>query len=601
MISFSEFRSMILEDEWVANKLRQACQQQLKQANNMKNLTSRHSEYVAVKVALGVLLLLFVLNMVEPGLADVSPHRGLRACNNIVRSQLRNASVGEVLPVFVQEQVKVFMKGVGGSADTRTVLYLDLDCKIHCNEIVPGGQSCTNASSFSGRRNSLAEVDAELQATTFRSVDLVLVRYPDFTNRDVSQEELEALTQAIAVLYDRWATELEAWMSLATTVLVIIVIFGGVVLLTKDLTFLSRNLLKPLRDLADDMKSIAHLQLAGVDCVEEEEEDTNNGKETAEVLLIRRTFSNMKKAIKSWGKYVPWPVVQLLLRANVEAELEVEERDVTMFFSDIVGFTTIVEGVEPDKSLLLLSRYFNDMSKVIDDHGGVVLEFIGDAIQCIYGAPLTNEHHPQSAVEASLRMLSALRKMKDWSRAKGLPEVDIRCGIHTGRVLVGNMGFHSRMKFGIVGEESNIPSKLEELNKAYKTHILISQSTFERLEPNAFLLRPIDYVHLRQRIEGAPGELIYEVLPPSWKRSSLVVNRLITLHTNAIAEYRSRKFASARQNFEQVNALVLEMTAEEDGPSLLMARRCEKCLQRSPQESWDGTWESVESEPLVEL
>lgn len=390
-------------------------------------------------------------------------------------------------------------------------------------------------------------------------------------------------------------------MSLATTVLVIIVIFGGVVLLTKDLTFLSRNLLKPLRDLADDMKSIAHLQLAGVDCVEEEEEDTNNGKETAEVLLIRRTFSNMKKAIKSWGKYVPWPVVQLLLRANVEAELEVEERDVTMFFSDIVGFTTIVEGVEPDKSLLLLSRYFNDMSKVIDDHGGVVLEFIGDAIQCIYGAPLTNEHHPQSAVEASLRMLSALRKMKDWSRAKGLPEVDIRCGIHTGRVLVGNMGFHSRMKFGIVGEESNIPSKLEELNKAYKTHILISQSTFERLEPNAFLLRPIDYVHLRQRIEGAPGELIYEVLPPSWKRSSLVVNRLITLHTNAIAEYRSRKFASARQNFEQVNALVLEMTAEEDGPSLLMARRCEKCLQRSPQESWDGTWESVESEPLVEL
>merc|ERR1712066_873274 len=101
----------------------------------------------------------------------------------------------------------------------------------------------------------------------------------------------------------------------------------------------------------------------------------------------------MKKAIKSWGKYVPWPVVQILLHTGVDASHGVKEKEVSVFFSDIASLTTIVETLPPESSLLLLSRYFNDMSKVIDDHGGVVLEFIGDAILCIYGAPLINPDH----------------------------------------------------------------------------------------------------------------------------------------------------------------------------------------------------------------
>ena len=213
-----------------------------------------------------------------------------------------------------------------------------------------------------------------------------------------------------------------------------------------------------------------------------------------------------------------------------------------MFFSDIANFTTIVESIEPESCLLLLSRYFNDMSKapcllqdmqykyiykdwrvkrvteahlflceVIDDHGGVVLEFIGDAIQCIYGAPLYNDNHPITAVEAALRMLAALRRIKDWCAEKGLPEVNIRCGIHTGNVLVGNMGFRSRMKYGIVGEESTIAGKLEELNKTYKTRILISDSTYEKLGPNDYFIRPVDFVQLRQ-VQDSSSQLIYEVL-----------------------------------------------------------------------------------------
>merc|ERR1719316_1058335 len=103
---------------------------------------------------------------------------------------------------------------------------------------------------------------------------------------------------------------------MVTTCLVIVIILAGIVLLTKDMNFLSKFLLKPLRELADDMESIAQMQLAGVnqDTAEEQEKT-----ETNEVRLISRTFLNMKRAVKSWGKYVPWPVVQLLLRASVPA------------------------------------------------------------------------------------------------------------------------------------------------------------------------------------------------------------------------------------------------------------------------------------------
>ncbi|CAJ1345718.1 unnamed protein product [Effrenium voratum] len=588
VIDFQEFRRLMLEDEWVASKLRLACEEQLKEASNMKNLTSKHAEQVAVKVALGVLLLLFVLNLIEPSLKNSSPLRGLRFCDQLVRAEYPNVTDTAPVPSLVKEQVEVWLEAVQKSIGTSSLLYLDLDKKVYCSEIPEhGGDSCTNSSYFSGTRRELYALDDDLITTGYRQADMLLLRVPDFSSADVSPEELENKTTAVAVLFDRAHTSLEAWMSLLTTVCVILIILSGIVMLTRDLTFLSHHLLRPLRDLSDEMESIAQLQLAGVST---DGEEAVGQEETSEVLLIRRTFGNMKKAVRSWGKYVPWPVVQLLLRAGDEAKLEVKDREVTMFFSDIANFTTIVESIAPESCLLLLSRYFNDMSKVIDDHGGVVLEFIGDAIQCIYGAPLHNEHHPTSAVEAALKMLGALRRIKEWCQDKGLPEVSIRCGIHTGRVLVGNMGFHSRMKYGIVGEESTIAAKLEEANKTYKTRILISERTYEKMAPNDLFIRPVDYVHLRQA-QGNHSELIYEVMPMRTKRPSLV-NRIISLHAEAMFDYRRHEFSSAARKFEQVNAILADVNDGEDVPSSLMVKRCGTLGEVPPPSDWDGTWDA---------
>jgi len=238
------------------------------------------------------------------------------------------------------------------------------------------------------------------------------------------------------------------------------------------------------------------------------------------------------------------------------------------------------------------------MSKVIDDHGGIVIEFIGDAILSVYGAPLKNSEHPTAAVKSTLKMLACLGRINEWSASHGLPEVHIRCGVHTGDVLVGNMGFHSRMKYGVVGENANIPGRLEELNKTYSTEMLISQATFSRLDPEAFIVRPIDYVYLR-RAANATSEPVYQVM--SRDRRGGKAHRLkpvAVLHAKAIALYRAREFARAAELFRQVNDAMREAAGVQwDTPSALLMKRSRVYAERPPPPEWDGVWDQPSEPP----
>eukprot|EP00438_Fugacium_kawagutii_P004569 Skav202827 [mRNA] locus=scaffold3852:229841:236242:- [translate_table: standard] len=127
----------------------------------------------------------------------------------------------------------------------------------------------------------------------------------------------------------------------------------------------------------------AQINLAAI--TKEEKVEVTQGAE--EVQLIQHIFNKTKTAIISWGRYVPWPVVQNLLVNGVQVKTQLDEREVSLFFSDMAGFTSIVEQLVPEQTLVLLSRYFNDMSKIIESCDGVVIEFIGDAILAVFGAP----------------------------------------------------------------------------------------------------------------------------------------------------------------------------------------------------------------------
>jgi adenylate cyclase len=472
------------------------------------------------------------------------------------------------------------------------LLYLDLDSRVYCNELLALPAECSTSPAADlrwGARESIGSLRRLMGDSDYRRRDLQLVLSPDLADEALTEEELEQQTDAAAVLNVRSEVEKNATISILQTTLVMLTITISVYLYTKDLTFLSSNLLKPLVDLSDEMESITRLQMAGVAASQkgvDEAEESHHVKGTSEIRLIKSSFENMKKAIRSWGKYVPWPVVQLLLRQDAKDTLEVSEKEVSIFFSDIAGFTGIVEGLPPEKSLLLLSRYFHDMSKVIDSYEGIVLEYIGDAIMSVYGAPIPNVDHPTAAVKSALKMLSCLKVMNRWFSERGLPNISIRCGVHTGCVLVGNMGFEKRLKYGVVGDESNVPSRLEELNKSYGTEMLISQATFERLAKGSFVTRPIDVIY----IMSGESQLVYQVFNRDNGKRTSALREACDLHAEAIEQYLQRNFSEARAKFAEVLKRMGDLEMDEKASEVFMGR-CDEYLARPPPEDWDGVWE----------
>jgi len=628
LVRFEKFKEMVLEDDLTAARLRKTTSLTLREGNSIGNLTSRHSEVLAVKVALVVLMLLLTLSLIDQPEEDFSAWRGIYHIQQIADRHYPNTTVGDPVPGLVADQVALWMDGVAG--ETRNIVYLDVNRLVYCDDLTSPAWSCTRTVASSAyplweSRSSVREVFKRVDDTSrhdFRVADLSALLIPDILDSDRTFAELDAETTSLAVVDNSDEVRQIAWTNIAITSSVVVIIVVSIGLLTKDLASLSSNLLKPLREVTDDMESIALFEMANSDVVEEEEEGEGEGEDRTanELRLIRSTFDNMKKAIKSWGKYVPWPVVQVMMRANDEACMDVKEVEVSILFSDIASFTTIVESIAPENSLLLLSRYFNDMSKIIDDYGGIVLEFIGDAILCIYGQPLPNPDHATFAVNSGLRMLAALRRLNEWARSRDLPEVKVRCGIHTGRVLVGNMGFKSRLKYGIVGEESNIPAVLEESNKTYGTSLLVSSSTLEKIEPGVFITRPIDYVQLRQpSATGEAGdgpkavELIHQVIGEVDQKLAVAANTAsnngstrgktssrwekqqrqidaCTLHTEAMRAYIERDFARAESTFHTVSKIWKELTREEDKPSIILMKRCRSYLRTPPPPDWNGVW-----------
>jgi len=349
-------------------------------------------------------------------------------------------------------------------------------------------------------------------------------------------------------------------------------------------------------ELADEVESITRLQLAatGTWRASSSLPDYNDRQVSSEIRLLRRRFDNMKTAIRSWGKYVPWPVVQLMMRKDAEANIEVSERQVTMFFSDIASFTTIVESLPPKSSLLLLSRYFQEMSKIVDAHGGIVVEFIGDAILCIYGAPVVNDSHPTVAVMAAVEMLQAMGGINAWLDRRGLPRISIRCGVHTGQVLVGNMGMQSRIKYGIVGDECSMPGRLEELNKTYGTQLLVSETTHTDMAIEGFVSRPIDFIR-RPTDEGnsqRESEQIFEVWKAARRASKAALEeKAADLYTEAVEHYRHSRFQEARDGFTAAGEAMQKLTGSQDVASELMLRRCLSYMANPPPPDWDGAWD----------
>jgi adenylate cyclase len=187
-----------------------------------------------------------------------------------------------------------------------------------------------------------------------------------------------------------------------------------------------------------------------------------------------------RKVRSAFQQYIPPGVISQLMKNPEQLKLGGEERELTVMFSDIRGFTALSERLSPLELTSFLNSYTDEMTDIIFSHWGTLDKFEGDAIMCFWGAPYDQDDHMVRACNAALEMGRRIDELREQWRAEGRPDINIGLGMNTGRVVVGNMGSRKRFNYTVLGDPVNLASRLEGVNKTYATRIIASQFTYEQ-------------------------------------------------------------------------------------------------------------------------
>ena len=188
-----------------------------------------------------------------------------------------------------------------------------------------------------------------------------------------------------------------------------------------------------------------------------------------------------RKMKRLFGRYVSRDVYDQLTAHPELAELGGKRREMTVLFSDIRGFTAVTEQGNPEALVAQLNEYFSRMVDIVFRHHGTVDKFVGDMVMALFGAPLDDPDHAEHAVQAAIEMVRELGELnKSWA-ARGMHQLDIGVGINSGDMIAGNIGSSSIMSYTVIGDNVNLGSRLESLNKDYRTRIIMSDATRARL------------------------------------------------------------------------------------------------------------------------
>ncbi|WP_108516822.1 adenylate/guanylate cyclase domain-containing protein [Bradyrhizobium algeriense] len=277
---------------------------------------------------------------------------------------------------------------------------------------------------------------------------------------------------------------------------------------------------------------------------------------------------------KSFALYLAPHVINRMLSSNKLPELGGETRDVTVFFSDIEGFSLIAEKMSPDNLMELMNEYLSAMTDVIERHGGYVDKYIGDSIVAVFGAPADDPDHAANAARAALDCCAQLAELNASSPLFHEYKLAQRIGINSGEALVGNFGSRRRFNYSVMSDAVNLASRLEGANKFYGTTVIASETTVA-LTGEAFAWRELDAIRVKGRTQALK---IYELLALSaGLTSSQAV--LITDYADGLAQWRAREFERAAQYFGR--------SADIDRPASLFAARARELAQNPPGEDWD--------------
>jgi len=293
------------------------------------------------------------------------------------------------------------------------------------------------------------------------------------------------------------------------------------------------------------------------------------------------TEERTKRKYRQLMQYYMSPVVVEELLKNIEElKLGGERREITVYFSDLAGFTTTSENLSPEELVSLLNRYLTLMSDSILELGGVLDKYQGDAIMAFFGAPLDQPDQAVRACQAALRNRNLLEELKIKLATEGVPILRQRIGINTGLAVVGNMGSERKFDYTALGDAVNLASRLEATNKAYDTEILVGERTFE-LAREYVEAREIDLVRVVGRREPVR---VFELFAEKGSLTEEQEERL-SLFSKATLLYRQRRWQESVSALQELNAKF-----PNDGPAAMLLRRCEEFVKQPPPPDWDGVY-----------
>ncbi|HAW86514.1 MAG: hypothetical protein A2087_07150 [Spirochaetes bacterium GWD1_61_31] len=282
----------------------------------------------------------------------------------------------------------------------------------------------------------------------------------------------------------------------------------------------------------------------------------------------------------AFSKYLSQEVIEQII-ANPDAlKLGGDSCQITTFFSDVAGFSSISEQLTAEGLVQLLNEYLSEMTDIIMKNRGTVDKYEGDAIMAFWGAPLHYPDHPYQACLSAIEMQHRLAEMRTVWRQQGRHELKVRMGINSGRAVAGNMGSHSRLSYTVMGDSVNLASRLEGANKFYGTYNMVSQFTYEAIK-DRFRCRELDLI----RVVGKSEPIrVYELLDmptaiPDQRQAALAE------YERGLELYHDRRWQEARNSFVRV----LKIDGD-DAPAKVYYKRCETFLKKPPEGDWDGVF-----------
>jgi adenylate cyclase len=280
-----------------------------------------------------------------------------------------------------------------------------------------------------------------------------------------------------------------------------------------------------------------------------------------------------REITRVFSLYVTPQVVDYMIAHPERINLGGERREITLMFTDLKGFTTISEKHTPEQVTHLINRHFTAMTDIVLEHEGTVVQFVGDAIMAFWGAPLDDADHAHRAVAAAVAMQNGMAALRAEFAKEGLPAIHMRIGIHTGSVLVGNLGSAKRFGYTAVGDDVNLAARLEGINKLYGTGIMVSGETARRIEGRV-ALRPVDRVIVKGKSQAI------DVFTPCDD------TKVVELTRDAISLFRGREWDAAEARLRDLLALV-----PEDGIAALYLERIAAFRIAPPAAQWEGSVE----------